>query len=193
MEAHLCRQVFTNERVQVLVHTAADGKHLQVYMCSRNLTLASIYKQKDQHGNACGSIAVVHSICNNASQLAFTPGSPLLKFAQESTGLDCEKLADRLQAASELHAVTETVAATGQTETPDAEDDVNHHFITFVRSAEGHLLELDGMKQGPVDHGPCTAEGLFEHAIRIIRDDMMTKTSNVNFVALALTTAPEED
>ena len=107
--------------------------------------------------------------------------------------MDAEKLADALQAAKALHSVTETVAAEGQTETPDAEDNVNHHFIAFVRSANGHLLELDGMKSGPIDHGTCGADQLLEKAMGVIRDDMMTKTSNLNFSALALTTAPDDD
>lgn len=135
----------------------------------------------------------MHSICNNSSKLEFQPGSPLLEFARQNKGLSAEKLADHLQAAKALHSVTETVAGQGQTATPDAEDEVNHHFIAFVRSDDGRLLELDGMKLGPVDHGPCSPDELFDKAIHIIRDDMMTKTSNLNFSALALTTAPDED
>lgn len=149
--------------------------------------------KKDEHGNACGSIAIVHSICNNVSKLQFDSGSPLLEFATKNKGLDAEKLADSLQSAKSLHSATATVAAQGQTATPDAEDEVNHHFVAFVRSDDGRLLELDGLKPGPVDHGACSVEDFFECAIRVIRDDMMTKTSNLNFSALALTTAPEDD
>ena len=150
-------------------------------------------KKQEQHGNACGSIAVVHAVCNNVSKLNFTSASPLLEFANKNKGLDAEKVADNLQAAKTLHAVTETVAATGQTETPDAEDEVNHHFIAFIRSSDGHLLEMDGMKPGPIDHGPCADDEVFKKAARIIREDMMTKTENMNFCMLGLTTAPEQD
>jgi ubiquitin carboxyl-terminal hydrolase L3 len=136
---------------------------------------------------------VVHSVCNNASKLTFDPSSPLLAFARANQGLDAEKLADQLQSATKLHAVTAIVAAEGQTATPDAEDDVNHHFVAFIRSKEGRLLELDGLRPGPIDHGPCAEDDLLDRAIGIIRDDMMTKTSNLNFSALALTIAPEED
>ena len=131
-------------------------------------------------------------MANNASNISFKPDSPLLEFANKNKGLDAEKLADNLQAAKALHSVTESVAGQGQTETPDAEDEVNHHFICFVRSADGDLLELDGMKPGPVNHGSCGPDDVLERAIAIIRDDMMTKTPNLNFSALALTNAPEE-
>jgi ubiquitin carboxyl-terminal hydrolase L3 len=136
---------------------------------------------------------VVHSVCNNLKQIEFEPSSPLLEFGRRNQGLDAEKLADQLQNADRLHTATGTVASMGQTATPDAEDEVNHHFITFIRSSAGHLLELDGMKPGPVDHGSCSAEELFQKAVGIIRDGMMTKTSDLTFSALGLTLAPEED
>ena len=41
-------------------------------------------------------------------------------------------------------------AAEGQTDVPDSQDKVNHHFIAFVRTEDGKLIELDGMKKGPV-------------------------------------------
>lgn len=33
---------------------------------------------------------------------------------------------------------------------PESGEQVSHHFIAFVRTAEGKLVELDGMKRGPL-------------------------------------------
>ena len=153
-----------------------------------------IKQRMEEHGNACGTIAVLHAICNNVSRIAFAPNSPLLTFAQQLKGLDSEAAADVLSKATDLHSVTSQVAATGQTETPGVDDEVNYHFIAFIRSDDGHLLEMDGGKKGPVDHGTCPDELFFRKCINIIRDDMMKRDpSSLQFSALGLTTAPEDD
>ena len=54
---------------------------------------------------------------------------------------------------------TET-ARSGQTETPNLEDDVDLHFVTFVEH-DGFLIELDGSRNSPVNHGKIN-KGLLE-------------------------------
>jgi ubiquitin carboxyl-terminal hydrolase L3 len=46
------------------------------------------------------------------------------------------------------------VASKGDTQAPDAESRVNHHYIGFVKShIDGHLYHLDGDRKRPVDLG----------------------------------------
>ena len=152
-----------------------------------------IRQRGEDVGNACGTIAVIHSVANNLDQLILEPESPFLKFCQQSS-LNAEQLADELNKAEFLHAATTVVASEGQTATPDAEDEVDSHFIAFVRNKASRLVELDGQKPGPVDHGVCAPEEVFAKALRIVREDLMTKDpGNVNFCVLALTTGPEQD
>ena len=43
-----------------------------------------------------------------------------------------------------------TYAAQGQSAQAESGEQVQHHFIAFVRTQDGKLVELDGMKRGPV-------------------------------------------
>lgn len=45
--------------------------------------------------------------------------------------------------------------------TPNIQDDVDLHFIAFVEK-EGHLYELDGAKEFPINHGPISSDKLLE-------------------------------
>ena len=145
-------------------------------------------------GNACGTIAITHALCNNLDLLSFSESSPIPAFAKKCRPLSPEDAAKSFLEETKLRSVTSVVADQGQTATPDEDDEVNHHFIAFVISEDEHLLELDGMKPGPVDHGPCTLDMLFLKAISIIRDDMMVRDpGNVNFSAMGLTLAEEEE
>lgn len=143
-------------------------------------------QKMDVHGNACGSIAAVHAVCNNLSKLSVDDSSPLRAFQRDNAGKAAELVAEALANAKVLHDATAQVASLGQTQVPDAEDDVNHHFVCFL-AWNGQLLELDGLKPGPVDHGPVTPEDLLARTAAIIRDEMMPLADgNINFSAVGL-------
>ena len=46
-----------------------------------------------------------------------------------------------------------TAAAQGDTTAPPAEDNVDLHFVAFVKTADGHMWELDGSRKGPLARG----------------------------------------
>ncbi len=58
----------------------------------------------------------------------------------------------------EAHTV---VAQEGQSVVPNLDDDVNTHFVAFSH-VDGSLYELDGRKEAPINHGPCSAESLLQ-------------------------------
>lgn len=41
----------------------------------------------------------------------------------------------------------------GDTAPPLATDNVEHHFVAFIKSAQGNLWELDGRRKGPLNRG----------------------------------------
>lgn len=65
------------------------------------------------------------------------------------------------------------------------------HFICFVHK-DGKLYELDGRKDGPVEHGASSAEGLLPDAARVIREKYMSvDPTEHRFTIMALSAATE--
>lgn len=44
-------------------------------------------------------------------------------------------------------------ASLGDTSAPDAQDDVDLHYVCFVKGGDGALWELDGRRKGPIRRG----------------------------------------
>ena len=77
---------------------------------------------------------------------------------------------------------------------PALEDDTEFHFVCFVSSANtGNLIELDGRRPRPIDHGPIGELGLFRKAAEVIKTEM-SKTDSIQFNVIVLgPTPPPED
>jgi len=68
-----------------------------------------------------------------------------------------------------IQAVHEEVAVQGQTEAPEADADVDYHFIAFV-PVDGSVYEFDGVKPFPINHGATTDDTFLADAAKVIRD-----------------------
>mmetsp|Transcript_18234 Transcript_18234/g.35820 ORF Transcript_18234/g.35820 Transcript_18234/m.35820 type:complete len:247 (-) Transcript_18234:58-798(-) len=141
--------------------------------------------QLPQFGNACGTIACVHATANVPS-IAFSKDSPLGAFIEENRGLDPDTIGHNLADTVSIHEASEHSASSGTTETPDRNDDVEGHFISFV-FMDGRLIELDGMMPGPIDHGETTQENFTKNVADIIKNQFMAlDPDSVNFNVTAL-------
>ena len=94
--------------------------------------------------NACGLYALLHSLSNNSQLLQ--KESKLLQYLQlhPSSG---NRYADNPTDEFVL-SISETNAdrfQSGQSRAPDADEDVNLHFVTFVEK-DGKIYELDGRR-----------------------------------------------
>ncbi|WFD29352.1 ubiquitinyl hydrolase 1 [Malassezia sp. CBS 17886] len=103
-------------------------------------------------GNACGTIGLLHAIANSSAVHGVTPGTPLAELLADAREATPEARARLLERSVSLQSAHGSVAAQGQTQAPGASDPVDLHFVAFVRSADGQLLELDGRRAGPVAH-----------------------------------------
>ena len=73
---------------------------------------------------------------------------------QEAKVLPPKERADLLYQSKELETAHEEAARAGDTVAPSADDEVDLHYVCFVRStADGRLWELDGRRKGPLDRG----------------------------------------
>merc|ERR1711998_765313 len=115
-------------------------------------------------GNACGVIALIHSVLNNP-QVPLQEGSPLEAFRDANLGVSPEDRATSLEGFKAIHDMYKAKASEGNQSNQDGvhiHDGVakTFHFVAYVRNADNQLLELDGTKQGPW----VVAEGISEEA-----------------------------
>ncbi|KAI9249476.1 hypothetical protein BDA99DRAFT_445613 [Phascolomyces articulosus] len=136
--------------------------------------------------NACGMIALLHSLANNDSIVG--PGL-FRNLIDASKDMSPEERAELLENSKELADIHQTCAQAGQTQAPDASEDANLHFICFVVKNQ-HLYELDGRKLFPINHGKCL--DLVEGAAKVMRQYIARDPDQTNFSAIALTKTPEE-
>jgi len=80
----------------------------------------------------------------------------ILNFLKKTRDLNPDDRAIALEEDEAFAAVHKNHASTGQTETPDLQDEVNLHFVCLIQKGD-RLYELDGNKKQPIDHGPCTS------------------------------------
>lgn len=143
--------------------------------------------QLSQFGNACGTIAAVHALANNHVQGNLTlADGPLKSFVDDYKGKSPTDVGNALAKTKAIHEATEVVAAGGQTSTPDRDERVNAHFITFVK-IDDCVVELDGCTKFPINHGKTTAATFLADVAKVVKEDFMKRDpDNVNFNVMVL-------
>ncbi|CAK3993308.1 Ubiquitin carboxyl-terminal hydrolase isozyme L3 [Lecanosticta acicola] len=113
---------------------------------------------KQTIGNACGLIGVLHAVSNGAARKQITPGSELDRLVRKAIPLEPRARAELLEETEALESAHAAAAATGDTTAPNADEDVDLHYVCFVKSENGHLWEMDGRRKGPLDRGALEGE-----------------------------------
>ncbi|KAJ9192171.1 hypothetical protein DTO164E3_8507 [Paecilomyces variotii] len=103
--------------------------------------------------NACGLIGLLHAVSNGEPRKNITPGSDLEQLLKAAEQLPPIQRADLLYESKALESAHADAAKLGDTEAPQAEDNVDLHFVAFVKGAGGRLWELDGRRKGPLERG----------------------------------------
>ncbi|EGD89169.1 hypothetical protein H112_02775 [Trichophyton rubrum D6] len=134
---------------------------------------------KQTINNACGLYGILHAVCNTPGII--DDGSVLHRLIQPASS-------DRnafLEDSKEVEELYQEAALVGRSEAPPAESEVDHHYLCFVKSS-GHLYELDGDQEGPIDRGSLLEEDpLLEAGIQAMRNYVNSKTDGA-FALLAL-------
>lgn len=140
---------------------------------------------KQYVGNACGTIACLHSLANNHKVLGLSPTSPAGRFITAISGKNPDQAGEMLADASDLHRVSEASAAGGQTAAPAASAGVDCHFVCFVEK-DGDVYELDGTKGFPINHGPSKGEFMKAVAEVVKTSFMAVDPESIHFNMMAL-------
>ncbi|KAF6809304.1 ubiquitin carboxyl-terminal hydrolase [Colletotrichum sojae] len=146
---------------------------------------------KQTINNACGLYAVLHALANGRAKDFLKPGSLLDTLLSITAPMDPAQAAMVLESSTELEEAYASIATKGDTAAPaSAEDEVNFHYICFVKSPDtGHLYELDGDRKGPVDRGIPDEElrvDLGDRSLDVVRDFIAKGGDNIGFSLMAL-------
>ncbi|KAI0161155.1 ubiquitin carboxyl-terminal hydrolase [Hypoxylon sp. FL1284] len=104
--------------------------------------------------NACGLMGLLHAVANGPAKAFIQPDTPLHRLIQAATPLGPTERSALLEKTPELATAHQEAASRGATAAPDAQDDVDLHYVCFVKTeADGTLWELDGRRKGPIARG----------------------------------------
>lgn len=172
----------------------ADGIPYDMKDLTYNKTGAdeSIMWFRQTIGNACGLMALIHSVANGQARKYVKKDSLLDRLFTEAKPLQPEPRAKVLYDSDELEEAHMRAARTGDSAAPLAESHPPFHFIAFVRGDDGHLWELEGGTDGPVDRGllPAEADVLSPKALDLGIQKFLNHSEgdpNFSIVALAST------
>lgn len=173
----------------------------------------TILWMKQTISNACGTMALIHALAN--SDVTFAPESPLAVFidqCKDKTPVERAKLLEETTLFGSIHSAA---ANSGQTDASTANMNTELHFTTFVRAPapgrrarvcegegvsvvepgngvgeqdEWRLVELDGMRMGPIDRGEC--KDLLKDTAKYVKDAYVTRVKSLEFNMMALCPGP---
>ncbi len=108
--------------------------------------------------NACGLMGLLHAASNGPARGFVEDGSDLDRIIKMAVPLGPEERARLLETEESLAKAHKAAAERGDTAAPDAQDDVELHYVCFVKTGDGRLWELDGRRKGPLERGPLDAD-----------------------------------
>ncbi|EWC45431.1 hypothetical protein DRE_00830 [Drechslerella stenobrocha 248] len=179
----------------ILIYPTSDDpakRNDNAYVDARETPDGPVLYIKQTIKNACGLMALLHSVLNGSARKHITPGSNLAKLLEEATPLDPLKRAQLLIESPSLAAAHKQAAEAGETEAPDAESEVDYHYIAFVRGngEDKGVYEMDGSRTGWRQVAQLQAENgedlLASEEVRNAVGKMMADTGSVHCGIVAL-------
>lgn len=137
-------------------------------------------------------MAILHALANNEHLLDST--GDLYTFLQKAKSLNETERTKAIESSSFIESAHLSAAQSGQSTVIDAEEEVDLHFVAFVKSGtNGHIYELDGRQNVPIDHGPFEGNDLLSAQGRNLIKDFVRRASGssdeMNFSLCALAPA----
>lgn len=80
-------------------------------------------------------------------------GSDLDKLVKDAIPLEPTQRSKLIERTGSLATAHREAASQGDTAAPDAQDDVDLHYVCFVKTDDGTFWELDGRRKGPIVRG----------------------------------------
>ena len=163
----------------------AAKKEQDVRLSEGNQPNVNCFWMNQQIGNACGTIAVVHSILNNLDKFELEPNSLLAKYHSAAKDLNPLERGYLLGGWGDIQKVHSDAANIGQTAAPDAEDKVNYHFVAFA-CVDNQVVEFDGGKRSHVVHKASSPATFVEDCAGVIKDQYFKHDPEGQFSIIVL-------
>lgn len=145
---------------------------------------------KQTIGNACGTMALLHTLVNNIPKDLIEAGSPLEKLIKETKSLDTQDRSKYLEEFEELEKHHSSVATKGNTEAPDAYSPIEHHYVCLTKAKNSNnLFELDGRRKGPIKIGTLNGDDddlLNENSLDKVKEFLAREGESGKFSIIAL-------
>ncbi|KAL2761133.1 hypothetical protein ACRALDRAFT_1053389 [Sodiomyces alcalophilus JCM 7366] len=103
--------------------------------------------------NACGLMGLLHAVANGPARDYIEKPSDLDSLLSRALPLPPAERAQLLERSESLASAHREAASQGATSAPEATDDVDLHYVCFVKGTDGTLWELDGRRKGPLKRG----------------------------------------
>lgn len=154
----------------------------------RGTGLPNVWFMKQQVGNACGAVAIMHTVMNNMQRISSAKGFLESFNSDTASASGAERAKLFAPAVRELHS---GLASQGQTDAPAANADLDFHFVSLV-AVSGRLYELDGNNDGPIDCGVVIAsqEDFLPAAVAHVQSAYIGPFPNSHFSMIALGPTP---
>lgn len=146
-------------------------------------------------GHACGLISLLHALSNGEVREFIQKDSFLDGLLKQVTPLQAVARAEALYNSQELEKLHMRAARRGNSVAPGADEENYNHFITFIKGKDGHLWELEGSTDGPVDRGALGEDEdvLSEKALEQgVKRFLKFADGNLNFSVVAVARKPSE-
>ncbi|KAK4132493.1 cysteine proteinase [Trichocladium antarcticum] len=149
---------------------------------------------KQTIGDACGSYGLLHCAINGAASKFILPGSTLEQLRNDAIPLAKDERAKMLYDNRAFEEAHRSAAGLGDTPEPPvgSGEHTGQHFVAYVK-ANGHLWELEGSRNGPLDRGELGTDDdvLSPKALelglgRIIKLEMDSGGQDIRFSCIAL-------
>ncbi|KAL7007440.1 ubiquitinyl hydrolase 1 [Cystobasidiomycetes sp. EMM_F5] len=139
-----------------------------------------------------GTMGILHAVAN--CPVPKEPGTALHRIFADCANLTPAARSRYLETCRELEAAHTSAASGGQSNNPGNEDLAEEHFSAFVAAkvnGQDRLVELDGRRPKPVDHGPLEG-GLLEATVKVVKEYIRISDS-INFSLIALVKPAADD
>ncbi|KAL8671618.1 MAG: hypothetical protein Q9168_003891 [Polycauliona sp. 1 TL-2023] len=141
--------------------------------------------------NACGLYGLLHAICNTQAEGSIrTEQHPFLDDLTNSTNTTPATRTHLLETSNFLEDAYDIAAKNGSSTVPDAEDEVDFHYVCFAKGQDGRsLYELDGDMKGPIRRSSLSdhrESSLFEKGLEAVKEYIRDSGMDANFSLMAL-------